>query len=211
MTTGPSSQQFPDDDREKSLAEGLTRGDPRSVREFLETTHRPVYHMTARLTQDPDLRHDWTHEVLLAIVDELGRGKFEYRWPGCFWSWFQKRSYFMLINFYRRQKTISGRLTTGELGEDIIERMSLPQATDPSGLVEGVEARTVIEECLAKIKNEDHRDALSQALFQEASYQHVADTLSSSLNTVRSWIRRARTSVRECVAARYSFLKSERD
>ncbi len=211
MTANMVSHPFPADDREKSLAEGLTRRDPQSVRQFLETTHRPVYLMTARLTKDPDLRHDWTHEVLLAIVEELGRGKFVYRWPGCFWSWFQKRSYFMLINLYRRQQTVAGRLTTGELGEDIIERMNLPQSTDPTGLVEGIEARTVIEECLARIKNEDHRDALYLILFQEASYQHIAETLSSSLNTVRSWIRRARTSVRECVAARYSYLKSDRD
>jgi len=211
MTPPSTAPAFPADEQERALAEGLTRRDPRSVREFLEVTHRPVYLMTARLTQDPDLRHDWTHEVLLSIVDELARGRFVYRWPGCFWSWFQKRSYFLLINHYRSQQNFSDRWTTGEVGEDIIERMGLPRSSDPAGLVENIEARTVIEECLDRLANEDHRKALKLILFHEHSYQDIADSLAISLNTVRSWIRRARTAVRECVADRYDLNEPGRD
>lgn len=194
---------FPLDEREQSLVAGLARGDNNAVREFMIRTHRPVYCMTARLTHDPDLRHDWTHEVLLRIVDELGRGRFVYRWPGCFWSWFQKRSYFLLINLFRRQQRYDGRWTSGDEGEDIIDRMGLPNTTDPSRMIENLEARTIVEQCLEKLDREDHRTALHLLLFEDLSYQEIADHLGAPLNTVRSWIRRARTAMRESLADHY--------
>ena len=197
------SPPFPADEREESLVNGLSCGNPDSVHDFLEATHRPVYLMATRLTRDDDLRHDWTHEVLLKIVEELGRGRFEYRWPGCFWSWFQKRSYFLLINLYRRQKQHEGRWTSGEIGEEILERMDLPGDLDPSEMIETVEARDALETCLDRLVRTEHRDALHLLLFEEQSYQEIAERLDTALNTVRSWIRRARTAVRECLAAHY--------
>lgn len=204
---GPAS--VPADERERRLAEGLARGDRAAVREFLDATHRPVYLMTARLTRDPDLRHDWTHDILLRIVEELGRGRFVYRWPGCFWSWFRQRSHFLLITLHHRHRRQEDRWTAGEVGEEIVARLALPGGTDPSRLIEGMEARAAIEACLDALDSEDHREALHLLLFQELSYQEIADRRRSALNTVRSWIRRARVAMRECLAGKYGLESDE--
>lgn len=194
---------------EETLARGLSTGDPLAVSEFLLRTHRPVYAMTARLTSDPDLRHDWTHEALLKILDELGRGQFTYRWPGCFWAWFQKRSYFLLINLYNKNRKLVGSCTAGQIGEEILDRLPLAKGTDPLRLMEDVESRQAVECCLENLSSKDQERALRLFLLEDLPYQLVADEMRAELNTVRSWIRRGRSSVRRCVAARFGLVLEE--
>jgi len=192
-----------DDLTEAELVSGLAAHDSVVTAAFLRRAHGPVFTLTARLTHDPDLRHDWTQDILLQVIAELGRGRFVYRWPGCFWSWFQKRSYFLLLNFYQEHRRRNDRWTAGEIGEELVARF--PGGQEPNGLemLEDSEARRTVEQCLEKLPSEDQRRALSQVLFDDLSYQEVADHSNAALNTVRSWIRRGRLSVRKCVAAAY--------
>lgn len=193
----------PDELTEKQLVAGLAQKNPAVTADFLRRTHKSVYALTARLTHDPDLRHDWTGDILLRIIAELGRGRFVYQWPGCFWSWFQKRSYFLLLNIYQDYRRQNDRWTTGEIGEDLAERFSGSQTPSGYRMLEDAEARRTVEECIAKLPSEDQRRALTQVLLEGLSYQEVADHSDTALNTVRSWIRRSRLAVRKCVAAVY--------
>jgi len=197
------------DPAEEALVAGLQRGDPVHVEDFLRRSHRAVYALAARLTPDADLRHDWSQEALLRILDEMARGHFVYRRPGCFWAWFRTRAHFLLLNEYRRQRTHDQRWTTGEVGEELVDRLPLSGGGDPLRTLESVDARRIIEECLDELASEDHRRALHLVLFQEQQYQDVADLLDATLNTVRSWIRRARIAMRQCVAAKYEYGKTE--
>jgi len=199
----PNNSSLPRDLGEEALVQGLAQNDPGTIADFLGRTHRPVYAMSARLTGDPDLRHDWTHDTLLKILDELKKGRFEYRWPGCFWSWFQKRCHFLMINHYRSHRKSNDRLTPLEIGSEVVAKLSIGNGADPLRLMESVEARAILDDCLEQLDNEDHRRALAGILLDDQPYQAVADEMGTTLNTVRSWIRRGRESVRRCVAARY--------
>lgn len=190
---------------ERVLAEGLIAGEQAAIDAFLERTHRPVYAMACRLTTDPDLRHDWSHTVLLKILDDLGRGAFVYRRPGSFWSWFQVRSRFLLINQYRGYQQQHARWTAGEIGEELMQRLPVASTAGPAALVERLEALDALERCLAHLDNEDQRQALRLLLLEDCSYQEVADRLGAPLNTVRSWIRRARISVRRCLLKAFGY------
>lgn len=210
--TMPEMQMLPDDQRdleEENLARGLSRGDDECVRDFLRRTHRQVYNMAARLAADPEQRHDWSQEILLAIVREMSAGRFVYRRPGCFWAWFQARVNFLLINLYHKDRKHSRRWTTGEVGDDLVSKVPLNEGADPLGMLEVLETRRVVDECLERLSSEDHRRALHLVLFQELPYQDIADEMGASLNTVRSWIRRARIAMRECVAGKLGFPATE--
>ena len=202
-SAAPYHQSLPRDEAEEAMVNGLSRRDPATIAEFLGCTHRQVYAMSARLTLDPDLRHDWTQDTLLKILEELKRGRFEYRWPGCFWSWFQKRCHFLMINHYHTHRKRNDRLTPFEIGSEVVAKLSMGNGTDPLRLLESVEARAILDDCLEQLDNEDHRRALSGILLDDQPYQAVADEMGTSLNTVRSWIRRGREAVRRCVATRY--------
>ena len=208
MTREHTDRLHPDID-EEALASGLAARRARSIAVFLDRTHRPVYIMAGRLTRDPEQRHDWTHDVLLKILEDVARGAFVYRRPGSFWAWFRTRAYFLLINQYRRQKQQNERWTAGEVGEAILARLPLDQEIDPTELMESVEARSIVEECLGRLPNSDQQRALRLLLFEDFSYQAVAEAIGAELNTVRSWIRRARAAVRRCVANSYGMTLDE--
>ena len=188
---------------EEALVDGLIRGDTEHIKDFLRRCHRPVYAMTARLTLDPDLRHDWCQDILLKIIKEMGTGRFVYQRPGCFWAWFKARTNFLLINHYQQDKKHNQRWSAGEIGEDLVEKMPLDPGTDPLRILETVDARRIVEDCLENLPSEDHRRALHLLLFQDQTYQEVADSMGATMNTVRSWIRRARLAMRQCVAGKY--------
>ncbi len=192
------------DQEEEALVIGLIEGSPHWVNEFLSRTHRSVYAMTARLSTAPDQRHDWCQEILLKIVNEMAAGRFVYQRAGCFWSWFQMRTNFLLINLYHRKKKHNQRWSTGEIGTALLEKMPLKNNADPLRILEAAEARQIIEECLDEISSLDQRRALGLLLFQELSYLEVSEALGATLNTVRSWIRRARISMRQCVAGKFN-------
>lgn len=204
MTDPAGNPTVPRDREEERLAAGLQTRDPACVEEFVRRTHRPVYAMASRLTNDPDLRHDWSQEVLLRILDEMARGRFVYRHPGCFWSWFRTRAHFQLLNLLAKQRKQNRRWQTGEAGEERVDEMPGAGADVPLDRLEALEARRVIEECLEELSSDDHRQALSRLLFQEQRYDEIAQQLGATLNTVRSWIRRARIAVRQCVERKFS-------
>ena len=192
------------DAEERALVDGLQARDPAAVEEFVERTHRAVYAKARRLTDDLDLCQDWTHNVILRILDELSAGNFVYRWPGCFWSWFGKRAHFLLLNQYNRQRKHTERHQGGESSELTLEGVAVPDGQSPDRILENVEIRATIEDCLSKLPSENHRRVLTLLLFEEMSYEDIARTLATPLNTVRSWIRRARISVRKCVSLAFA-------
>ena len=205
----PEYKETERDLAEEALAAGLSRSDPQHVEDFLRRTHRPIYAMAARLTRDPDQRHDWSQDVLLKIIQEMAAGRFVYQRPGCFWAWFKMRANFLLINRYHQHKKHNERWNTGEVGAALVDRMPMKEGADPEHLLEAVEARRVVEECMDELNSEDHRQALHLVLFHEQAYQEVADAMGASLNTVRSWVRRARVAMRQCVAGKFDYQGTE--
>jgi RNA polymerase sigma-70 factor (ECF subfamily) len=160
--------------------------------------------MACRMTHDPDERQDWTHDVLIRVLEELSRGNFVYRWPGCFWSWFGQRSRFILLNLRRKQRNQQDRTLEGDPAEAELESFVGPDAENPERVLENVAIRDALEACLEALRSEEHRRALTLVLLEECSYEEVADAMGSPLNTIRSWIRRARISVRQCMASKFT-------
>jgi RNA polymerase sigma-70 factor (ECF subfamily) len=189
---------------EEALVRGLTLREPDAVSTFVERTHRAVYAKARRLTDDDELCQDWTHNVLLRILDELATGNFVYRWPGCFWSWFGKRAHFLLLNQYNQQRKQLERFQGGEAGECALEGIAMPEGQTPDRLLENVEIRATLEECLRKLPSDDHRRVLTLLLFEEMSYEDIAHVLATPLNTIRSWIRRGRISMRKCMSLAFA-------
>jgi RNA polymerase sigma-70 factor (ECF subfamily) len=170
------------------------------VAAFVQRTHRPVFAMACRLTTDPDLRQDWTHDVILRVVEELGRGRFVYRWPGCFWSWFRQRAHFLLLNKLSRQRALAEREIGGNVMSAALESLAGSGGSNPAEDLERAEARAAVERCLERVSPESHARALRLRLFEELAYERIAAEMEAPLNTVRSWIRRGRIAMRECLA-----------
>ena len=204
--TSPDSPAQPRDRRdpvdERRLVDGLIAGDSCVVNEFLERTHHAVYGLAVRLGANPETRRDWTHETLLGLLEDLRRGRFLYRGPGSFWAWFRKRAYFRLLDERRRglrRRVREGVGRTDEDGDPDLDAYA--GGDDPAREFARVEIRAAIEACLDKLPSADQRRALWLLYAEDCPYSEIASSTGSSLNTVRSWIRRGRLLLRKCLIA----------
>lgn len=189
------------DPEEEALARGLAGGDAESVRAFLVRTHDRVYLMACRLTPDVGQRRDWAHDTLLGVLDDMKRGRFEYRGAGSFWGWFRKRAWFRLLDRYRHTRRVNDREHPEGGTTDLEAIRAAARGADPLQELLRVEMRAALEGCLAKLPNEDHRRALEMFLLAGMPYERIATSMHAPLNTVRAWIRRGRLAMRRCLAA----------
>ena len=185
---------------EQGMVRGLQEGAEWARREFFLRAHDAVYAHACRLTGDVDLRRDWTHDGLLRLAEEVAGGRFVYRGAGSFWGWFRVRAPYLLLDSLRARR----RLETRELPEEP-EGADHPDPRapdDPAHDLERLEILHAIDACLRALPNPDQRQVLALLLYQELSYEEIAEALGRPLNTVRTDIRRGRLALRECLIRR---------
>lgn len=180
---------------EQDLVTGLRTGAPWARRVFCEQAHDATYAWACRLTRDPELRRDWTHDALLHLMDDVAAGRFTWRRPGCFWAWFRARAPYLLLDSLRARRRLEAREIRD--GDGTIEPAA---ADDPALDLENLEIVSAVVACLESLANEDQRQALTLLLYEESSYEEIAAALGRPLNTVRTDIRRGRLALRECLA-----------
>lgn len=188
---------------ERALVEALRSGDVAVLRLFLEHTHAAVHAFACRYSHDPEQRRDWSHTVLLRIVDDVREGRFVFRHAGGFWSWFRKRAGFLLLDECRNARKHAFR--EGTLLEALPHGpIATGEATDdPAAQLDRASLRADVEHCLERIASDDQRHALRLLLEQEFSYDEIAASLGSPVSAVRNWIHRARVALRHCLMVRW--------
>jgi RNA polymerase sigma factor (sigma-70 family) len=192
---------------EAEIAAGVAADDGAACTLFVMRCHDAVYTYTCRLTRDPELRQDWTHNVLLRLISDIKSGAFEYRRPGSLWAWFAKRAWFLALEERRRQNTRDRREIQshdGELPDRVADQ-------DPLLDLEELEAAQALAACLDAMPNPDHADAVRLAIVQDLPYQRIAEELETPVNTVRSWIRRGRVALRRCLSSRLGWTLPEEE
>ncbi len=186
---------------EQRLVQGIAARQPDARAALITASHDAVFSFACRLAPDQDLRRDWTHDCLLRIISDIESGVFQFRHPGGFWSWFRKRSWFLLLEARRTHCRRRDReIQTGGFPAD--QPNDGPGASCPHQDLERSEIVAAVESCLDGIEHEGQRHALRLLLLRDYTYQETAETLDTPFNTVRAWIRRGRLALRRCLARR---------
>lgn len=193
---------------EPRLLAGLAADDAATVEAFVRGTHRAVFALAAGLTRDPDLRKEWAHLALLRVLEDVREGRFALRHPGAFWSWFRKRAYFLVLDQCRIERRRAAR-RDAEVDPDSLPGPATKEAGDPAREFERAGLWADIEHCLERVASGEQRRALTLLLGQELAYDEIAAALDAPLNTVRTWIRRGRIALRECLARRWRLTEEE--
>ena len=189
---------------EQRLVTGIAAGQSEARVALVSASHDAVFTFACRLSPDQDLRRDWTHDCLLRIISDIETGAFQLRHPGGFWSWFRKRSWFLLLEARRTHRRLRDRET---LVDELPEGRS--GVSTPDMDIEQTEIAEAVEHCLNRIDHEGQRHALRLLLLQDYTYQETSETLDTPLNTVRAWIRRGRLALRRCLVRRLGLFPNE--
>jgi len=180
---------------ERDLSDRLIEADPEAIAILFAVAHSSVYGAASALASEAATRWEWTHAVLVGLLDDLKCGRFEWRQGGSFESWVRRRGWFRLLDLYCRQVPTSGHRPAAL--DFIRERTG---GADPSAEFERVGFRILLDGCIDAFPHEHHRRALSLLLLDDASYPDIAQRMGVPLTTVHRWVRRARLLARECLA-----------
>ena len=173
---------------EKDLICRAARGDAEAFRQLVEAYQTPAYRLAARMC-GPDSAEDVTQEAFLAAWRALP----EFRGDCRFSTWLYRLVSNAAIDCLRREKK---HRDTGD-----VDDLELPDG-GPSlqEQAERSDTRYAVRRALDRLSPE-HRQVLLLRFMQELDYGEIARALNVSEGTVKSRINRAKSKLREVLAA----------
>lgn len=173
---------------EKDLICRAARGDAEAFRQLVEAYQTPAYRLAARMC-GPDSAEDVTQEAFLAAWRALP----EFRGDCRFSTWLYRLVSNAAIDCLRREKK---HRDTGD-----VDDLELPDG-GPSlqEQAERSDTRDAVRRALDRLSPE-HRQVLLLRFMQELDYGEIACALDVSEGTVKSRINRAKSKLREVLAA----------
>ena len=173
---------------EKDLIRRAAQGDADAFRQMVETYQTPAYRLAARMC-GPDSAEDVTQEAFLAAWRALP----EFRGDCRFSTWLYRLVSNAAIDCLRREKK---HRDTGD-----VDDLELPDGgPSPQELAERSDTRDAVRRALDRLSPE-HRQVLLLRFMQELDYGEIARALNVSEGTVKSRINRAKSKLREVLAA----------
>ena len=173
---------------EKDLICRAARGDAEAFRQLVEAYQTPAYRLAARMC-GPDSAEDVTQEAFLAAWRALP----DFRGDCRFSTWLYRLVSNAAIDCLRREKK---HRDTGDVND-----LELPDG-GPSlqEQAERSDTRDAVRRALDRLSPE-HRQVLLLRFMQELDYGEIARALNVSEGTVKSRINRAKSKLREVLAA----------
>lgn len=173
---------------EKDLICRAARGDAEAFRQLVEAYQTPAYRLAARMC-GPDSAEDVTQEAFLAAWRALP----EFRGDCRFSTWLYRLVSNAAIDCLRREKK---HRDTGD-----VDDLELPDGgPSPQEQAERSDTRAAVRRALDRLSPE-HRQVLLLRFMQELDYGEIARALNVSEGTVKSRINRAKSKLREVLAA----------
>lgn len=173
---------------EKDLICRAARGDAEAFRQLVEAYQTPAYRLAARMC-GPDSAEDVTQEAFLAAWRALP----EFRGDCRLSTWLYRLVSNAAIDCLRREKK---HRDTGD-----VDDLELPDGgPSPQEQAERSDTRDAVRRALDRLSPE-HRQVLLLRFMQELDYGEIARALNVSEGTVKSRINRAKSKLREVLAA----------
>jgi len=177
------------DGAEADLLAKAQGGNLFAFEEMVKRYQRRVYSTAFRILRRHDLADDVAQETFLRAYRSLDR--FDRGRP--FGPWICRIAANLAVNHVR-----SPRAREQPLPDELAEAQAVRPGPGPLEAVLESEGRRVLEEALGALSAEQ-RAVFVLRVFEELSYQEIADTLSLSLGTVMSRLSRGRERLRQAL------------
>jgi RNA polymerase sigma-70 factor (ECF subfamily) len=147
-----------------------------------------LHGVAMRIVRDPSLAADATHDAFVQLWQQAAR--FDPS-RGEASSWLMSLARYRALDMVRRR----GREV---LGHEPVEEEA-DQGPDPLGALLAVTDGGALHRCLEKL-SEERRRLVVLAFVEGYSHSQLAAKLAVPIGTVKSWIRRSLTGLKECLA-----------
>jgi len=166
---------------------------PAALKELYGLTSARMFGLAMRVTGNREWAEDALQEAYLNIWRIAG----DYRAgisPPMAWMGVIVRS--RALDFLRRRA--SERADAGVELDDYLQDTIAGDVDDPVDSADASQQATALRQCLSRLEAKQ-REVVSLAYLRDLSHSELAGQLSLPLGTVKTWIRRGLTQLRDCM------------
>jgi RNA polymerase sigma-70 factor, ECF subfamily len=180
-----------------AFARGGSEG---AYRELLERYQRPVFSLVYRMVRDREQAEDLAQETFVKVFNNIERYDSRYK----FSSWIFKIASNLAIDAMRKKElaTVSIDGSRNASTNDEVEATQITIASgdeNPEQLLEAKQLGEEIEQAIGTLRAE-YRTAILLRHVEGRSYDEIAEIMEVPLGTVKTYIHRARSELREALA-----------
>jgi len=173
---------------ERSLIEGMARGDRAAFQEFVEQYKKKVYYLALDMAGNPVDAEDISQEVFLKVFRSFAT----FRKDAKLGSWLYRVTYNASIDHLRRKKFVPE-----PVGDEVLESRSRDGAGLPSGAspdpaltAESSQLQARISRALEKVSPQEKAVFLLRH-YDDLMLKDIASSLGLSIGSVKSYLFRA--------------------
>lgn len=166
---------------ENTIIQSVTSGDVNQYEQLVNRYHIGLIIHCERLTGDRETAEDIAQEAFIKAFERLQ--EFDGT-KSRFSTWLYKIATNKALDYLRANK----RRMPSEDIEDLADEAAPDYAAE--------EERRHVRDAVAKLQPPTHRQVVEAYYWQGKSYQQIADELNTPINTVRTWLRRAKQQLR---------------
>lgn len=175
-------------------------GSEKAYRELLDRYQRPVFSLVYRMVRDRELAEDLAQETFVKVFNHLDRFNPKYK----FSSWIFKIASNLAIDTLRKREpttiSIDGSRNAGTQDEIDATQITVESGDEnPEEFLEAKELGQEIERAIGLLRP-DYRTAILLRHVEGRPYEEISEIMGVPLGTVKTYIHRARTELRESLA-----------
>ncbi|MEX2583804.1 MAG: sigma-70 family RNA polymerase sigma factor [Gemmatimonadota bacterium] len=175
-------------------------GSDKAYRELLDRYQRPVFSLVYRMVRDRELAEDLAQETFVKVFNHIESYNPKYK----FSSWIFKIASNLAIDCLRKKElnTVSLDGSRHARTPDEVESSRISVASEdenPEELLEAKELGEEIEGAIGQLRAE-YRTAILLRHVEGRPYEEIAEIMEVPLGTVKTYIHRARSELRETLA-----------
>jgi len=188
---------------ESTLIQRARRGNLEAFNALVLQYQDSVFNVAYRIMGEPQSAADAAQEAFIVAFRRLDTFR-----GGSFKSWILRIATNQCYDELRRLKRRPATSVEDMADPDSDETPDLPDNSEtPEQIVQQRELQRAIGQCIQAL-GDDQRSVLVLSDLEGLNYQEIADSVGTTLGTVKSRLSRARAAVRDCLQAVQELLPS---
>lgn len=184
---------------EKELILRCQQGDETAFEALIRLHEKKIYTLCRRMCRDEEDALEAAQDTFLAVWRGIG----SYRADAAFSTWLYRLATNACLDLLRREKRRGGEVSLDDEEARLDPADTAPQ---PEEAAEREETRRMVREGLYALPD-NYRQVLVLRELEQLSYTEIAEAAQLDVGTVKSRISRARTALRNYLAAGGNFFE----
>jgi RNA polymerase sigma-70 factor (ECF subfamily) len=182
---------------ETELIVECQRGDLEAFNELIQRYQSRLLNLVNRFLRNPEHSRDAAQDIFIKVFEKL----YTYKGQAAFWTWLYRIASNHCLTLLAKAKRYSGTSLEALMENEIPMQLSDPRAPNPETVLLDDRRRRELVAMLGALPPHYYQ-ALVLSHFEELSYDEIALIMNRPVNTIASYLHRARKRIKSQLEAK---------